>query len=331
MEPAIAFTFRSIRFLESGLSGTIRREVFTVAPGNITGINLPILPDSAGINNLRTSNCGIQNAHLCPENTAPMIRRDGQRPVEGHNAVAPSEGAPAEGAPASTISSTAIRVALLSESALFRSSLRRLLSDRSFLVVGEITAPPIRGQLRSSVPQILLVDAQIAGVLEVCRELRLNGVRPWVILAGADGHERWAVEALKTGVRGILPKSATFENLLKAIRVVHQGEVWASNRVIALTVEELAARSVNCHVGKLTFRERLSRREQEIVHLIVDGLSNLEAGIRLGITEATVKAHLTHIFQKLALRSRAQLAARYHVGVPAPSRGAGGAPRGTER
>ena len=254
-----------------------------------------------------------------------MIRRDGQRPVGGHSAVAPSEEAPA-----ATISSTTIRVALLSESALFRSSLRRLLSDRSFLVVGEITAPPIRGQLRSSVPQILLVDAQIAGVLEVCRELRLNGVRPWVILAGADGHERWAVEALKTGVRGILPKSATVENLLKAIRVVHQGEVWASNRVIALTVEELAARSVDCHVGKLAFRERLSRREQEIVHLIVDGLSNLEAGIRLGITEATVKAHLTHIFQKLALRSRAQLAARYHAGFPPPSRGAGGAPRGTE-
>jgi len=82
----------------------------------------------------------------------------------------------------------------------------------------------------------------------------------------ADGHERWAVEALKTGVRGILPKSATVENLLKAVRVVHQGQVWA-----------------------------------------------------------TVKAHLTRIFQKLALRGRAQLAARYHAAFPAPSQGAGGA------
>jgi DNA-binding NarL/FixJ family response regulator len=235
-------------------------------------------------------------------------------------------------APASTVASTTIRVALLSDSVLFRSGLRRLLnSDPSFLVVGEITAPPMQEILRSSVPQILLVDAQIAGSLEICRELRLNGVRPWVILAGADGHERWAVEALKAGVRGILPKTATVEHLLKAIRVVHQGEVWASNRVIALTVTELAARSVSPEVGTLAFRERLSLREQEIVHLIVGGLSNLEAANRLEITEATVKAHLTHIFRKLALRSRAQLAARCHAGFPALSRGTGGTSRGTER
>jgi DNA-binding NarL/FixJ family response regulator len=222
-------------------------------------------------------------------------------------------------APASTIASTTIRVALLSESALFRSGLRRLLgTDRSFLVVGEVTAPPVRELLRSSFPQILLVDAQIEGALDFCRELRLNGVRPWVILAGADRDERWAVEALKTGVRGILPKSATVENLLKAIRVVHQGELWASKRVIALTVEELAARSVNPPVGKLAFGERLSPREREIVQLIVGGLSNLEAANRLGITEATVKAHLTHIFQKLALRGRAQLAARYNGSFSGP-------------
>ena len=246
-----------------------------------------------------------------------MIRRDGQRAAEDQGVVSCGE------APSTTIPSTTIRIALLSDSALFRSGLRRLLSsDRSFLVVGEITAPPMREALRSSVPQILLVDAQTPGALEICRELRLNGVRPWVIMAGADGHEGWAVEALKAGVRGILSKSATVENLLKAVRVVHQGEVWASNRVIALTVAELAARSVNPRVGKLAFGERLSAREQQIVHLVVDGLSNLEAATRLGITEATVKAHLTHIFQKLALRGRAQLAARYHGRLSAPSRGA---------
>jgi DNA-binding NarL/FixJ family response regulator len=239
----------------------------------------------------------------------------------GHPSVA--QGAPslAKATPTSLIV-PAVRVALLSESALFRSGLHRLLgSDPSFLVVAELSAPPVRDRLRSSLPHILLVDAQTAGALEICRELRLNGARPWVILAGADRDERWAVEALKTGARGILSKGATVESLLKAVRVVHQGEVWASKRVIALTVEELAACSVNPPVSKLDFRERLSGREQEIVHLIVGGLSNLEAANRLGITEATVKAHLTRIFRKLALRGRAQLTARYHGSVVAPTRG----------
>ena len=52
--------------------------------------------------------------------------------------------------------------------------------------------------------------------------------------------------------------------------------------------------------------------DEEIVRLIATGLSNLEAAGRLRITEATVKAHLTHIFQKLMLRGRGQLAALYH-------------------
>jgi DNA-binding NarL/FixJ family response regulator len=237
-----------------------------------------------------------------------MIRRNGP-PALGQRAALPP-----------------VRVAVLSDSALFRSGIRRLLgAERSFLVVAELTARPVREPLRGSVAQILLVDSQTDGALEVCRELRPNGVRPWVILAGADKDDQWAVEALKMGARGILPKSATVENLLKAIRVVHQGEVWATNRVITLTIEELAARPVDSRVGTLDFRERLSPREQEIVHLIVGGLSNLEAAVRLGITEATVKAHLTRIFQKLALRGRAQLTARYHGSVvaPAPVRGTG--------
>jgi DNA-binding NarL/FixJ family response regulator len=97
-----------------------------------------------------------------------MIRPDGQPTVEGQGGVSCAE------APSTTISSKTIRIALLSDSALFRSGLRRLLSsDRSFLVVGEITAPPMREVLRSSVPQILLVDAQTPRALEICRELRL--------------------------------------------------------------------------------------------------------------------------------------------------------------
>ncbi len=101
--------------------------------------------------------------------------------------------------------------------------------------------------------------------------------------------------------------------------------------MIALTLAEMTAWSVEPRVGTLAVWERLGPREQEIVHLIVGGLSNLEAANRLGITEATVKAHLTHIYQKLALRSRTQLAARCHAGVPVLSRGTGGASRGTER
>jgi DNA-binding NarL/FixJ family response regulator len=234
-----------------------------------------------------------------------MVERDPEHAAAGQTSVHPAP-------PAATVPGPAIRVGLLSDSALFRSGLRRLLgADRSF-AVREIKAPRLRETLRRTACHILLVDSRIAGALQICRELRPTGLRPWVILAGAEGGDQWAVEALKGGVRGILARSATVEQLFKAIRVVHQGEVWAASRVIALTMSELAARAAPRPLGKWAFHERLSRRELEIVRLVAQGLSNREAARRLGITEATVKAHLTHVFQKLALRGRAQLAASYH-------------------
>jgi DNA-binding NarL/FixJ family response regulator len=216
---------------------------------------------------------------------------------------------PAKAAPTSAV----IRIAVLSDSGLFRSGLRRILETyRSVALVGEGSSPPVRDLVRACAPHILLVDAQTQGALAVCGELRQNGARPRVILAGAEGDDGWALQALKAGARGILGKSATVDTLLKAVRVVHEGEVWASKRVLTLTVEELAARGLSPRQIEPSIKSRLSLREQEVVRLIASGLSNKEVANRLAITEATVKAHLTHIFQKLVLRDRGQLAALYH-------------------
>ena len=114
-------------------------------------------------------------------------------------------GASAKTVSSSAPSSAAIRVALVSDSALFRSGLRSILGAYpAFALVGETSALPVRELLRASSPHILLVDAQIVGALTVCASLRQSGMRPWVILAGADGDDAWAVHALKSGARGIL-------------------------------------------------------------------------------------------------------------------------------
>ena len=226
---------------------------------------------------------------------------------------------------------SAIRVALLSDSRLFRSGLRQILERARWVsLVGEAGAPPIRDFVRACAPHILLVDAKIEDVFAVCHELRQLGVRPRVILAGADEDDVWALSALKAGAHGILPRSATVENLLKAVRVIHDGEVWASKRVLTLTVEELAVRCGPASPWGQAIKTRLSRREHDIAQLIASGLRNQEVARRLAITEATVKAHLTHIFQKLMLRGRGQLAAIYHQSQLLPaeknSARAGGTP-----
>jgi DNA-binding NarL/FixJ family response regulator len=248
-----------------------------------------------------------------------LVRRDGVRSL-------PKTAGPSS---AKTMSSTTalIRVALVSDSALFRSGLRSILNAYPAVsLVGEASALPVRELVRAGAPHILLVDAHVVGALTACAGLRQNAGRPWVILAGADADDAWAVQALKCGARGILGKSATVETLIKAVRVVHQGQVWASHRVLTLMVEELAARSAGAVPLEAALRSRLSRREQDISQLIAGGLSNQEVARRLDITEATVKAHLTHIFQKLMLRGRGQLAALYHRSLAPLSVGNGAKP-----
>jgi DNA-binding NarL/FixJ family response regulator len=257
-----------------------------------------------------------------------LNRRDAARSVTKSTSSASGKTAVSgKTAPGAASACPVIRVALVSDSALFRSGLRSILGVYpAFSLVGEASALPVRDLVRAGAPHILLVDAQIVGALTICAGLRQNGTRPWVILAGADGDHGWAVHALKCGARGILTKSATVDNLIKAVRLVHQGEVWASHRVLTLAVEELAARSASAVPSDPAIKSRLSRREQDIAQLIASGLSNQEVANRLNITEATVKAHLTHIFQKLMLRGRGQLAALYHRSLAPLSAGDGSRP-----
>jgi DNA-binding NarL/FixJ family response regulator len=206
-----------------------------------------------------------------------------------------------------------IRVAILSDSRLLCEGLRRILAaDSSLVVVGEAGFAAAREVLGTTAAHILLADVRSDGALARYREMRRNGARPWVILFRAAADEAGAVRALEAGARGILLESASAGDLIKAIRVVHEGQIWASKTVIARIVEELATRAGAVPTAERLVAQRLSRREHEIVRQTAGGLSNQEVAAQLGISEATVKAHLTHVFAKLGVRDRAQLTALYH-------------------
>jgi len=206
-----------------------------------------------------------------------------------------------------------IRVFILGDSRLFFEGLRRMLSaEPAFAVVGEADVATVRGLVRKASPDVLLADARVDGTLPLCGELRRDDGRPWVILVDADSTTEWAVRALAAGARGVLAKNATPEHLVKAVRVVHEGEIWARKEVVARVVDDLAAVSGLLHTEQALLAREVSCREQEIVHHVVSGLCNSEIADKLKISEATVKTHLTHIFRKLGVRDRAQLMVRYY-------------------
>jgi len=118
---------------------------------------------------------------------------------------------------------------------------------------------------------------------------------------------------LSAGARGIVHRTAPAADVGKAVDVVHKGRVWAPRHlVVAAWMQHLkAAPPVKANI-KTVFDQRLSRREQEVFSQAALGLGNKELANRLAISPATVKVHLTHIFQKLGLKNRTELAAAYH-------------------
>ena len=209
-----------------------------------------------------------------------------------------------------------IRIAILSDDHLLGESLRRIIAgEPSFAVVGEGRRAAYGPPLRTARPQVVLVDSRMVGALALCAELRQEGGPAVIFMAGQDD-DAWAMSALEAGARGIVAKGARAEDLLKAVRVVSEGQVWARRDVLA-RMEHRAASAVAVPGGEPMLDQRLSDREREVYREAAMGLSNKELAKRLAISQATVKAHLTSIFHKLGLRRRAELAAAYHGMLPA--------------
>ena len=205
-----------------------------------------------------------------------------------------------------------VRIAVLSDDQLYCEGLRRIVGGQvSFIVVGHDDKAAWRPSLRQARPDVLLVDSRMEGALALCAGVE-RGDRPAIVFISAAADDDWARGALEAGARGILAKSAGAEELVKAIRVVHEGQIWARRHVIAACMDRAAGASGGRPEGERVLEQRLSQREREIFRQAATGLSNKELADRLAISEATVKAHLTRIFQKLGLRGRAELAAAYH-------------------
>ncbi len=115
------------------------------------------------------------------------------------------------------------------------------------------------------------------------------------------------VNAFRSGVKGLFCFSeCPFRLLCKCIQSVHQGQVWANSEQLQYLVEIVtqvpSLRMVNARGVKL-----LTSREEQVVALVADGLSNREVARELGLSEHTVKKYLFHIFDKLGISSRVEL------------------------
>jgi DNA-binding NarL/FixJ family response regulator len=197
------------------------------------------------------------------------------------------------------------------ESALFRAGLRLVLGPQDDLqIVGEAADGPQALRLVEALhPDLLLLDLELpeAGGLALLPQLQALSPTTSTLLLAGRLDDALIVEALQHGAKGYLPKTATPDQLLKAIRTIAAGELWV-RRVLLTQVVERWRHLVQAQHGPLAVRRGiLTAREHEIVRGVQQGLTNKEIATQLGISDKTVKTHLSAIFRKLQVRRRVQL------------------------
>ena len=203
-----------------------------------------------------------------------------------------------------------VRIALLSDDRLFCDGIARILqTDAAFDVMVYDAIATLQVAARTRRVDVLLVDSRIDDAVVIAGG---GTIAPTSLLLAAPDDAAWCGEALCAGASGVLPKQARAETLISAVRAVADGSIWAPRRVMAECIRHLVTASSARRDGAAMLERHLSSREREIFRHAATGLGNKDIGNRLAIGEATVKAHLTSIFQKLGVHGRAELAALYH-------------------
>lgn len=210
-----------------------------------------------------------------------------------------------------------VSVFVLTDDRLAGEALRRILStDSALRLVGLAERLPA-GTARLDAIDVLLVDARMEGAYALATRFHEGGAHPKIVFFALSEDDVAAALALRSGARGVVRRSAPAEEFGRAIHVVAKGQVWAPRHVVVAAWLGELKRASDEKPAVLAIEPRLTARELEVLRYAAAGLGNKEVARTLDISEATVKAHLTRVFQKLGLHGRARLAAAYHaIGVP---------------
>jgi len=203
-----------------------------------------------------------------------------------------------------------MKLVIADDHALFRDSLRSLLTARDHEVAGEAAdgeqAIRLAWELK---PDVILMDLTMPGMggLEATRRLAAELPDVKVVILTASPEERDLFEAIKAGAKGYLLKDIQSEQFFEFLEGVLRGEPALTPALARKLLEEFAKPGSESRPND---PDALTEREQDVLELMVSGTtSNRELAESLGITENTVKFHVRNILDKLHLHNRAQVVA----------------------
>jgi len=216
-----------------------------------------------------------------------------------------------------------IRVLLADDHELMRNGLRGMLDAQDDMeVVGEAGdgAQAVDEAVRLH-PDVVIMDIRMPRLdgIEATRRLTAQGGHaPRVLVLTTFDLDEYVYEALRAGAGGFMLKDAPPRQLAEAVRTVAAGDSLLAPAVTKRLIERYVSRPPVDAVRRERFAD-LTERELEVLKLLTRGLSNVEIGERLFLSEATVKTHVTRVLSKLGVRDRVQaVVVAYESGLVQP-------------
>ncbi|MGE5249738.1 MAG: response regulator [Bacteroidota bacterium] len=197
-----------------------------------------------------------------------------------------------------------IRVLVADDHAILRDGIRSLLeSQEDILVVGEAeNGQQAIESLQQYLPDIVLMDISMPGMngLEATRFIRDHFPQIKVLILTQHENREYIAPALQAGAAGYVLKRSGRRELLNALRQVHEQGAFLPGRITSEMLENYARDAGN-------HENRLTQRERQVLQLIVDGKSNKEIAVGLGISPKTVSVHRTNAMAKLNVQTTVEL------------------------
>ena len=195
-----------------------------------------------------------------------------------------------------------IRIAVVDSDPLRFIGFRALLDAESDLELHALTAAEIAN--RSDIDLILLGSRGSQNLFDLMAGLKASRPDLRILVTGMGADDETILKAVMAGAQGYIDEAATPAEFAQAIRMVHQGSVWAPRRVLSMFIERVSSSPGKIFpAGHVVFTDR----EKEVLELLVAGHANKEIGAVLGIKERTVKSHVAKLLRKVGVDNRVTL------------------------
>lgn len=203
-----------------------------------------------------------------------------------------------------------IRVLLADDHTLFRQGLRQICEIKGgFQVVGEADngrdAVRLAGELE---PDVILMDINMPELNGIEATTQIMQIEPGacIIVLTMYRQNHFVFDAIKAGARGYLLKNTDAQDLVSAVRKVHQGEALIDPHLAAKLLDEF--RRLSLHASETPKLEQLTEGEMAVLRLVAEGDDNQSIAEQLHLSVHTVSNRLRIIYQKLQVNNRTQAA-----------------------